>query len=396
MFSLRLLLSTAVMNLRSLPRRRVHAFVMVISIAAVVAVFSGVLAMNAGLDHAMLESGRADRAIILRAGSTAEIASAISREDLTIIKNAAAGASTDASGVPLIAAEAVAPLALIEKRTGLQVNATLRGVGSEILAVRPEIKIVAGRMFQAGKFEVIVGQQALQQFQALTLGEPFTAYQTQWKIVGVFTEGGSIRQSEMMTDAGVLMNVTQRPVFQNVTIDFPDGPSYESFKKIATSNPSVALDVYTEAEFLHRESQSLNGLLRFMAYVMGGIMALGAIFVAVNAMYSGIDDRRREIATLRAIGFPPGVVITAIVAESLLLAVAGGLLGALVAGVVANGHTVSTAVGVDLHELVFDAVITIPVVLRGLGAALVIGIIGGLVPAVRSIRSEIVTDLRAI
>jgi putative ABC transport system permease protein len=285
---------------------------------------------------------------------------------------------------------------LIEKRTGMEVNGTLRGVGPEILAVRPEIQIVAGRMFEPGQFELVVGQQALEQFDGLKIGGEITAYQTQWKIVGVFAAGRSIRESELMADAGVVMNVTHRPMFQNVTIVFSSVAAYDSFKRVLTSNPAVAMEVFTEAEFLQRESRSLNGLLRFMAYVMGGIMALGAVFVAINAMYSSIDDRRREIATLRAIGFPAMVVVSSIVAEASLLALAGGLLGAFVAWLIANGHTVSTAVGVDLRQLVFDVAMTAPVVLEGLGAALVIGIIGGLIPAVRAIKSQVVDDLRAI
>lgn len=163
-----------------------------------------------------------------------------------------------------------------------------------------------------------------------------------------------------------------------------------------TSSPAVAMDVFTEPEFLLRESQSLNGLLQFMAYVMGGIMALGAVFVAINAMYSSVDDRRREIATLRAIGFPSLVVVGSIVAEAMLLALAGGLLGALAAWLIVNGNTISTAVGGDLRQLVFEVAMTTPVVLKGLGAALAIGIVGGLIPAIRSIRSQVVADLRIV
>jgi putative ABC transport system permease protein len=185
-------------------------------------------------------------------------------------------------------------------------------------------------------------------------------------------------------------------MYQNVTVVLPNESAFATFKKVMAANPSIAMDVFTEPEFLQRESQSLNALLRFMAYVMGGIMALGAVFVAINAMYSSIDDRRREIATLRALGFPPMVVVTSIVAEAVLLAIAGGVLGAIVAWLVANGSTISTAVGGDLRQLVFDVTITSSVVLQGLGAALMIGVIGGLIPALRSIRSQVVDDLRAI
>lgn len=395
MHAFKLILSTAVMNLRNLARRRLNALVMVASIAGVVAVFSGVLAMNAGLDDAMRDAGRPDRAVVLRAGSTVEIASAISREEMDTIRNSTV-VKKAADGTPLITGEAVAPLTLIEKRSGMEVNGTIRGVGPEVMAVRPEIRIVAGRMFNPGKFEIVVGQQALQQFEGLKLGGELSAYNTKWKIVGIYAADHSMRESELMADASVVMEVSQRPMFQNVTVVLPDPAAIAGFRKAIAANPSMAMDVFTESEFLQRESRSLNGLLHFMAYVMGGIMALGAVFVAINAMYASVDDRRREIATLRALGFPSVVVVASIVVESALLALGGGALGALAAWAIANGSTVSTAVGGDLRQLVFDVAMTPAVVLKGLGAALAIGIFGGAIPAVRSIRSQIVDDLRAI
>lgn len=395
MHAFKLILSTAVMNLRNLARRRLNALVMVASIAGVVAVFSGVLAMNAGLDDAMRDAGRPDRAVVLRAGSTVEIASAISREEMDTIRNSTVVRKA-ADGTPLITGEAVAPLTLIEKRSGMEVNGTIRGVGPEVMAVRPEIRVVAGRMFNPGKFEIVVGQQALQQFEGLKLGGELSAYNTKWKIVGIYAADHSMRESELMADASVVMEVSQRPMFQNVTVVLPDPSAIAGFRKAIAANPSMAMDVFTESEFLQRESRSLNGLLHFMAYVMGGIMALGAVFVAINAMYASVDDRRREIATLRALGFPSAVVVASIVVESALLALGGGALGALAAWAIANGSTVSTAVGGDLRQLVFDVAMTPAVVLKGLGAALAIGIFGGMIPAARSIRSQIVDDLRAI
>lgn len=395
MSMLRLIASTALMNLQGLPRRRLNALVMIVSIAGAVAVFCGVLAMNAGLDGAMRDAGRPDRALVLRAGSTVEIASAISLDDLRAIRNSTQVCKA-ADGTLLITAEAVGPITLVEKAGGLEVNGTIRGVGPEILAVRPEIHLVAGRMFEPGKFEVVVGRQALEQFRGLDLGGQVAAYGAQWKIVGVFAAQGSMRESELMADATVVMDVSRRPMFQNVTAVLPDAAAVTGFKQAIAANPSIAMDVFSEPEFLQRESQNLNSLLGFMAYVMGGIMALGAMFVAINAMYSSIDDRRREIATLRALGFPPLVVVCSIVFESMLLALLGGALGAALAALVAGGRTVSTAVGADLRQLVFDVSMTPPVVLQGMAAALAIGALGGLIPALRAVRSQVVDDLRAI
>lgn len=393
--SFKLIVSALVMNLHGLAGRRVNALVMIVSIAGVVAVFSGVLAMNAGLDEAMRDAGRSDRVIVLRAGSTVEIASAISHEERNMIANSA-DVRRSADGTPLITGEAVAPLTLIERGSGMEVNGTIRGVGTEIMALRPEIKIVQGRMFEPGKFEIVVGRKALEQFRGLAPGSDLVAYGTTWKVVGIYSAGRSIRESELMADVNTIMSVSHRPMFQNITVVLPGAEAFTRFKKALAANPSLAMDVFTEPEFLQRETQSLNRMLRFMAYVMGGIMALGATFVAINAMYSSIDDRRREIATLRAIGFPPVVVVASILVEAALLALVGGLLGAAMAWLVANGSTVSTAVGGDLRQLVFNVVLTPSVVLKGLCAALLIGVLGGLVPAVRSIKSQVVDDLRAI
>ncbi|MBB5882408.1 putative ABC transport system permease protein [Xanthomonas arboricola] len=393
--SFKLIVSAVVMNLHGLAGRRVNALVMIVSIAGVVAVFSGVLAMNAGLDEAMRDAGRSDRVIVLRAGSTVEIASAISHEERNMIANSA-DVRRSADGTPLITGEAVAPLTLIERGSGMEVNGTIRGVGTEIMALRPEIKIVQGRMFEPGKFEIVVGRKALEQFRGLAPGSDLVAYGTTWKVVGIYSAGRSIRESELMADVNTIMSVSHRPMFQNITVVLPGAEAFTRFKKALAANPSLAMDVFTEPEFLQRETQSLNRMLRFMAYVMGGIMALGATFVAINAMYSSIDDRRREIATLRAIGFPPVVVVASILVEAALLALVGGLLGAAMAWLVANGSTVSTAVGGDLRQLVFNVVLTPSVVLKGLCAALLIGVLGGLVPAVRSIKSQVVDDLRAI
>jgi putative ABC transport system permease protein len=172
--------------------------------------------------------------------------------------------------------------------------------------------------------------------------------------------------------------------------------AFDSFKRVITNNPSFAMDVFREPEFLSRESSSLNNLLAFMAYVMGGIMALGATFVALNATYSNINDRRREVATLRALGFAPAIVVSSIVIEALLLALVGGAIGALLAWLAFNAKSMSTSVGADVHQLVFNITVTLPVVVTGILAALVIGVIGGLPPAIRALSRPVAEDLRAI
>jgi putative ABC transport system permease protein len=389
------LLFIVALNLKSLRERPTNAIVMILSIAGVVTVFSGALAMSAGLNGAMRDSGRQDRAMVLRSGSVAELTSSITRDELKQLEGIG-GIKVGGNGQPLIVGEAVASLTLLEKGTHAEVNGTLRGVGPQFFAVRPEIRIVSGRANQPGKNEIIVGQEALRQFEGLALGGKLDAYRTQWDIVGVYTAGKSFRETELVADAEVVMNVSGRPVFQNVTAVLQSPGTFDSFKRVITNNPGLAMDVFREPEFLSRESSSLNHLLAFMAYVMGGIMALGATFVALNATYSNINDRRREVATLRALGFAPAVVVSSIVLEALLLALVGGALGALLAWLAFNAKSMSTSVGADVHQLVFSITVTLPVVATGILAALVIGVIGGLPPAVRTLSRPVAEDLRAI
>jgi putative ABC transport system permease protein len=395
MRGLSLLLSIVSVNLRSLPERPTNAIVMILSIAGVVAVFSGALAMSAGLNGAMRDAGRQDRAVVLRSGSTAEITSAITRDQVKQLEGIG-GIKTDDKGRPLFVGEAVASLTLVEKGTHAEVNGTLRGVGPAFFAVRPEIRIVRGRANEPGKNEIIVGQEALRQFAGLELGGKLDAYRTQWDIVGVFSADRSFRESELVTDAEVLMNVSGRPAFQNVTAVLQSPATFESFKRVISSNPGFSMEVFREPEFLSRESSSLNRLLAFMAYVMGGIMALGATFVALNATYSSINDRRREVATLRALGFAPAIVMCSIVIEALLLSLVGGTVGAMLAWLAFNDKSMSTAVGADVHQLVFNIAVTLPVIANGLLGALVIGIIGALPPAARTLSRPVADDLRAI
>jgi len=394
MRNLSLLLSTILVNLRNLPERPTNAIVMILSIAGVVTIFSGALAMSAGLNGAMRDSGREDRAVVLRSGSIAELSSAITRDQLKQLEGIA-GIRTDGKGAPLLAGEAVASLTLVEKGTGAEINGTLRGVGPQFFAVRPEIRIVDGRANEPGKNEVIVGQEALRQFEGLELGGKLNAYRTQWDIVGVYTARKSFRESELVTDAEVIMNLSGRPAYQSATAVLRSAAAFESFRRVIMSNPGFSMDVFRESEFLSRESDSLNRLLKFMAYVMGGIMALGATFVALNATYSNINDRRRDVATLRAIGFAPMIVMAAIVIEGLLLSLVGGTAGAFLAWMLFDAKSISTTVGADVHQLAFNITVTFPVAAFGLLAALAIGAVGAIPPAVLTLSRPVADDLRA-
>jgi putative ABC transport system permease protein len=381
-------------NLGLLAERRAQSMLMVLSIASAVAVLCCSLAMSAGLNSAMRSSARGDRVVVLRTGSVAELASGLTREQYQAIANNPE-IRLDSSHRPLVAADAIAPLTLVERGTQAEVNVTLRGMTVQGLDVRPEIHVTEGRAYNSGQFEVLVGRRAQRQFLGLETGTEISAYGARWKIVGAFDADGSLRESELLTDANVLMNVSHRPVYQSVTAVLRERDALGRFEKVLTGNTSLAVTVFPEKEFLARESGNLDALLSFLAWVMSGIMSVGAAFVAANACRASIDERRREMATLRALGFAPVAVVGATLVESLLLAFTGGGIGAGFAWLIFNGDNVSTAIGLDMHQLVFELVVNLGVVLTGFSVAVAIGLAGSIPSAVASLRSSVVSDLRA-
>jgi putative ABC transport system permease protein len=396
MQTLRQALAITLVGLSSLPRRAGPASVMIISVAGVVAVLASVLAVVTGLSKAMEDSGRPDRAIVLRSGSSGEITSVIERDQVRLIADAP-GVLVGANGKAIVSAEAMSPLNLVEKSSGADINVTLRGMTQEGLEVWPEMKIVSGRVFRPGLRELIVGKVAAAQVNGMQVGETLAIYGNEWSIVGAFDSGGNSRESELIADAETVMSISQRNNFQSVTVRLKSAADFDTFKTAVTQTPSLNVTVTSERDFLKRESDKLSMLLKFIAYGMGGIMATGAVFVALNAMYSAVNSRRREIATLRAIGFAPMAIIPAIVIEATLLAAFGGLLGALLAWIFFNGASTSTSIGSDIsRQLVFSLRVNGHVLLVSIAWALGIGAVGGLLPAIRSIRAPVTVALRAV
>lgn len=389
-------LALTLIGLSTLPRRSGPALVMIISIAGVIAVLASVLAVVRGLSGAMEDSGRPDRAIVLRIGSSGEITSVIERDQVRLIADAP-GVLVRPDGHPVISAEAMSPLNLVEKNSGADVNVTLRGMTQEGFDVWPEMKIVAGRRFKPGVNELIVGKVAAAQFGGLQVGQTLSLYNSEWPIVGIFESNGSSRESELISDAETVMAASQRNNFQNVTVRLRSPADFETFRQALAQIPSLNVAVTSERDFLKRQSATLDTLLHFIAYIMGGIMATGAVFVAINAMYSAVNNRRREIATLRALGFTPASIAPTIVVESAVLALIGGLIGAVLAWVFFNGTSTSTSIGSDIsRQLVFSLRVDGRVLLVSFAWALGIGALGGVLPAIRALRSPVTVALRAM
>jgi putative ABC transport system permease protein len=395
MSSLTQIAAVSAMNIRSLPQRVGTSSVVVIGIAGVVAVLISVLAMSTGFIRTLQKTGPEDRAILVRTGSSAELVSVLSNEAALTIADSA-GVKKGGDGHPLASPETLLIMSL-KKKDGDDASVPFRGLTQVGFAVHPEIKITSGRMFNPGVNEVIVGKSALRLYRGLDVGSQIKLFGATWTVVGTFESGGSGRESELLADKQTLNSAYQRGNGEQsvwVVVD-PQG-GFQTFKDAITTNPQLQVDVSTEKDFGARQASAISSILEIVAYVVGGIMAIGAVFGALNTMYSAVSTRSREIATLRAIGFGPVPVVVSVFVEALLLAFIGGAIGALTAWLMFNGHSVDTLGGGFGGQLIFDLAVTPGLVALGIIWACVIGVIGGLFPAIRAARLPVATALRAI
>ena len=389
------ILALSAMGIRTLPNRLGSSTVVVVGITGVVTVLISVLAMSRGFVHALQATAMEDRAIVVRTGASGELTSLLSYEATRVIANAA-GIKKGVNGITLVSPEALTSINL-RKSDGTDGDAPLRGLMPWGLAVHPEIRLLEGRSYQEGLPELMVGRAAQRLFRGLRPGSQLTFGGTTWTIVGVFESAGSARESELITDARMLNSVFQREnIFQSVLVILESPASFAAFKSSVTTNPQLQVDSFRERDFRTQQSERIDSLLADLAYVVGGIMAAGAMFGALNSMYSAVSARSREIATLRAIGFGPLPVLVSIVGEALLLACVGGVLGIALAWGLFNGYSVNTAGGGLGGQVVFDLAVTFNLSMIGFAWAAVIGLVGGLFPAVRGARLTIAAALRAL
>lgn len=385
--------SVTAMNMRSLPQRLGTSLVIVIGIAGVVAVLVSVLAMSTGMLKTMESTGRIDRALVLRTGSAAEASSALPREAARLIGDAA-GIKRDTDGKPIISAEGMRVLTVYKREDGAEVNIAIRGVGPKHTVLRPELKIVEGRMFEPALAELIVGRGANRQFRGLNVGDKVVNRDATWTVVGIFSTGDS-HESELMTDVEALIAVGRGGGYQSVTAQLESPAAFNAFKDSLTTNPALSVDVARERDYYAQQSKTMTLVISIVAYVVGGIMAIGAVFSALNTMYSAVSARVREIATLRALGFGATAMVMSVLVEAVVLALIGGVIGAVLAWAFFSGYTVSTTTGVAGH-LVFDLAVSPQLVILGIVWACAIGLIGGLFPAIRAARLPVATALRAV
>jgi putative ABC transport system permease protein len=387
------LFALTLMSLKTLPQRAGASSVIVIGIAGVVAVLVSVLAMSTGFHHTVADTGRPDRVIILRGGSDAELNSNLTRNDVDTIANAP-GLAKDSDGKAILSDELITVVNLPKITTGSDSNVTLRGVGLQLAKVRPELKVTAGRMFRPGVREIVAGAGAVKQFRGLTIGSVLHLRNADWTVVGIFTSNGDIHESELLADVDTVGSSLERTGYSSAVGLLSSAGDFQRFKDALTTDPQLKVDVEREPEYYAAQSRALTQLINIVGNTVAIIMAIGAMFGALNSMYAAVDARSLEIATLRAIGFGAVPVLLSVMIEALALSILGGLVGAFLAHWFFNGHTVST-LGGGFAQVVFQVTVTWALMATGLVWACTIGLLGGFFPAVRSARLPVAEALRA-
>lgn len=386
------------LNVRTIPDRLGTSMVIVAGIAGVVGVLVAMLAMAAGFERTLASTGRMDRVIVLRTGSIDELGSSMGVEQARLMGDLP-GIRRDASGAPVALPE-VYVLTNISKKgdaTRAPSNAVVRGTSPAVFAVRPEARIVDGRMFEPGKREVVVGRGAHAEYADLDIGRTVEVRDGAWTIVGVFESGGDVHESELWVHAAALHDAVRAQYYSSVTVQLESGEpaAFQAFKDAITQDPRLRASPQREPEYYSSRSEGLRAFITAIGYTVATIMAIGAVFGALNTMYAAVATRSVEIATLRAIGFGGAPVVVSIMLEALLLSLAGAVIGGGIAYLVFNGFQVSGLNFQTFSQVAFQFTVTAELLLKGVIWALAIGLVGGFVPALRAARQPVVEALRA-
>jgi len=383
-------------NLRSVTARWKAAVVSIIGIAGTVGVFVAMLAMARGFQATLIASGSTSNAIIRRAGASSEMDSGVSLDQSRVIADAPQVAR-NAGGVPLSSPEIVVIGAFQLAKSGTDANVQIRGMTPIVLDVRPSVKIIEGRFFEEGLAELVVGSNAVRTYRGLELGSSVSFGGQEWKVVGIFDAGGSAFDSEIWCDHTVLAQAFKRStnVASSVTVRLNSPTEFDAFKDTITTDPRLTVQVEREQAYYARHSEMVSTLIRVLGFLVAFVMAIGAVFGALNTMYSAVAARAREIATMRALGFGGGSMVLSFMFESLLIALVGGILGCI-AVLPLNGFTAGTMNWQTFSHLAFAFRVTPELLGAGLVFALLMGFVGGVLPAIRAARLPVAQALREL
>ena len=388
-------MSVTKVSMQSILERKGSSAAAAFGIAGVVAVLVGVLSIAQGFRRTLTVSGSPDTAIVLRSGSDSEMMSGLTGEDARIIEDAE-GIARGPEG-PLASAELFAVINLPKRSTGTDANVPLRGVSRAGFAVRNDLKIVEGRRFEPGRNEVIVGVGAAREFEGLDMGAKIKVGQNDWIVVGIFSANGGIADSEIWTDATVLQSAYQRGnSYQSVCAKLTSAEAFQTFKDVLTTDPRISVKVVRQTDYYAEQSTVIYNLITGLGTLIASLMAVGAVFGALNTMYTAVSARTREIATLRALGFGSGPVVISVLLESLVLALVGGTIGAALAYFVFDGFQAATMNWQSFSQVAFAFEVTPGLLLRGIIYAALIGLVGGIFPGWRAARMPVATALRSL
>jgi putative ABC transport system permease protein len=382
-------------NFRSIRARWTSTIVAVLGIAGTVGVFVAMLSLARGFQSTLVASGSPGNALVMRAGSSSEMMGGITLDSVRVLQDAP-GVAHEGS-VPLVTQEVVGVVPFPLVATGTDANVQVRGVSPNVLQIRTSATIAEGRMFRPGQYELVVGRNAERTYAGLTLGEDVDFGGGRWKVTGVFDAGGSAFDSEIWCDGKILGEVLKRPpnIFQSATVHLASPAAFQSFRDAVTADPRLNVDVVREIDYYAKQSSTMTTLITILGGLVAAIMAIGAVFGALNTMYSAVAERGREIATLRALGFSAWSVILSFLFEALLLSFIGGIIGCL-AVLPLNGFTTSTMNMQTFSNLAFAFKITLDLLITGVLFALVMGVLGGLPPAVRAAVQPVSVALREL
>lgn len=387
--------AVTILNLRTLPHRLGSSGVAIVGIAGVVVVFVSVLSIAAGFSAAMRGSGSDMRALIMRSGADTEMTSGLRGVEVDVIKQAP-GMRRDGQ-TALASAELFVIIDLPKRSTNTPANVPMRGIEPASLQVRDEVSLVEGRMLEFGTNEVIVGRGASTQFAGLTVGDSVQSGQNAWTVVGVFEADGGVAETEIWCDARALQGAYRRGnTFQSVLARLESRESFDTLRDWLTSNPQLDVQVRRETDYYAQQSRALDALIRGVGVGIAALMGIGAVFGAILTMYTAVSTRSREIATLRALGFNATSVVASVLVESLALGAIGGIIGGAGAYLAFNGYQTSTMNFQTFSQVAFAFQVTPRLLATGLGYALLMGLVGGLFPAIRAARLPIPSALREL
>ena len=390
----RQVLSITRMNLLSILERSGSSLVIIVGIAGSVAVMVSLLAMAEGLSSTISSTGEKDRVIILRDGSSSELSSGVAMTEIDTVSSAPGIKAFD--GEPMIAGELFAIIDLKKKGAESTSNLPIRGVQPMSFKIRPEVQIIEGRNFTSGTAEIIVGKGANNQYEGLDIGDQIKVRDSFATVVGIFSSNGNVHESEIWADLAGAQGIFRRGASaSSMILRLNSSESFDEVGLFVESYPNLELKVQSERDFYESQSSGAE-LIKVFGQVVGYIMAIGAVFAALNTMYSAVSSRLVEIGTLRALGFKGTTVLLALMIEALILAILGGLLGAAIAYILFNGYTVSTLAGASFSQTAFAFAVTAEVIQEGLVLALFVGFIGGVFPAWNAARRDITEALRSI